>query len=166
MEQLAEKVGIGADGLRLIPFGNGAERMLENKNLGSQLINLQLNRHTEGHLFRAALEGVAFSFVYGMEVLNTMGLSAELMKVGNDNLFQSAIFSSTIATLANSNIQLIETTGAVGAASAAGIAAGCYNSLEQALTSSKVVKEYHPMKEKEAYQEAYQKWKSDLQHVL
>ena len=166
MESMAEKVSVGADGLRLIPFGNGAERMLENKSIGSQLINLQLNRHSDEHLFRAALEGIAFSFVYGMEVLNTMGLSAELIKVGNDNLFQSAIFSNTIATLANSNIQLIETTGAIGAASAAGIAAGSFNSLEEALTSSKVVKEYHPMKETEAYQEAYLKWKSDLQHVL
>ena len=166
METLASQVAIGSDGLRLIPFGNGAERMLENKNIGSHLINLQLNRHSHVHLYRAALEGVAFSFAYGMEVLNQLGLSCDLMKVGNDNLFQSAIFSNTVATLTNSKIQVIETTGAVGAARAAGIAAGSYSSLKEALTGLKVLKEHDPVAAQEPYQENYLKWKTNLQHLL
>ena len=123
------EVPVNSEGLRIIPFGNGAERMLGNRNIGSHIINLQLNRHGSAHMYRATLEGIAFSFAYGIEVLKEMGLSVEVMKVGNDNLFQSEVFSNTVANLVNCKIQVMETTGAVGAAKASGVAVGVYNSL-------------------------------------
>jgi len=162
MEHLAASVPVGAEGLSILPFGNGAERMLHNRNGGGHISNLQFNRHQRPHLFRAALEGVAFAFVYGMNILREMGLDVNQIRVGNDNLFQSAIFSSTIATLVSSRIELFDTTGAVGAAQAAGVGAGCYASLEEALQVMAPVGAYEPMEERGAYQEAYGRWEGFL----
>ena len=166
MERMASKVPVNSEGLRVIPFGNGAERMLGNRNVGSHLINLQLNRHGASHLYRATLEGIAFSFAYGIEVLKEIGLSVAVMKVGNDNLFQSPIFSTSVASLVNSEIQVMETTGAVGAAKAAGIAAGAYKSIEEALGETRIVETFVTSGDTEAYQQGFVQWKSDLEHLM
>ncbi len=167
MEKMASSVPIGAQGLNIIPFGNGAERILENKNPGAQMNNLQLNIHERPHLIRAALEGIAFSFVYGMEILQEMGLQTNIMRVGNDNLFQSSVFSHTIASLTNSHIEVMQTTGAVGAAKASGVAAGLYSSLAEAMEGNELVTTYHPVEEKyDEYQSAYQQWKKDLARLV
>ncbi|MFN7116407.1 MAG: xylulokinase [Saprospiraceae bacterium] len=166
MEKIAKNIPVGSEGLRMLPFGNGAERMLCNHNIGAQIKNLHFNRHTRAHLYRAALEGIAFSFVYGIHILKKMGMSAEVMRVGNDNLFQSDIFSSTIATLINFEIDVIKTTGAVGAAKAAGVAIGVYDSIETAIGNGDVVKTYKPLPEYDAYAKAYEAWEADLQHAL
>lgn len=165
MEQLAQGIPIGADGLRILPFGNGAERMLENNNIGAQINGLNFNRHGQAHLYRAALEGISFAFVYGMEILQEMGLDTNLMRVGNDNLFQSDIFSETIATLMNCTIEVIETTGAVGAAMGAGVAIDLSAAKPKAQTG-KVVKTYQPNDQKEAYRQAYEIWRNDLEYSL
>lgn len=156
------KVPVGSDGLRMLPFGNGAERMLENKYQGAQMFNLQLNVHTRAHIYRAAIEGIAFAYVYGMEIMKEMGVHPNNVRVGNDNLFQSEIFSQTIATLADVVIDMVETTGAVGAAKAAGFGLGYYPSLQEAVGKIKVIKSYHKKKNAEAYIEAYKDWKSIL----
>ncbi|MCB0564222.1 MAG: carbohydrate kinase [Phaeodactylibacter sp.] len=166
MERLASTVPVGAEGLSILPFGNGAERMLNNQVIGGQIHHLQFNRHQRSHLFRAALEGVAFAFVYGMNILKEMGLDVNQIRVGNDNLFQSAIFSSSIATLMSSRIEVLDTTGAVGAAKAAGVGAGCYGSLEEALQKARVVDAFEPAPEKDAYQEAYGRWERALNSAL
>lgn len=166
MEKLAAAIPPGADGLRILPFGNGAERMLENKAPGARINNLQFNRHHRAHFYRAALEGVAFSFVYGTGILQEMGLDLQVMRVGNDNLFQSGIFASTISNLLGSRIEVLETTGAIGAAKAAGVAVGIYSSIREAMTGNKLVTAYEPSKTKDSYQEAYQQWYSDLKMIL
>lgn len=165
MEQIASEIPVNSEGLQVIPFGNGSERMLGNRNIGSHLINLQLNRHGNAHVCRATLEGIAYSFAYGMEILKEMGLGIDIMKVGNDNLFQSSIFSTTVASLVNCQIQVMNTTGAVGAAKAAGIAAGCYESLEEALGESRITETFEPS-EDAIYQEGFALWKSTLNHLL
>lgn len=162
IEEAQLKVSIGSDGLRVLPFGNGAERMLENKYLGAQMLNLQLNVHTRAHMYRAALEGIAFAYVYGMEIMKNLGIHPNNMRVGNDNLFQSEIFSKTIATLSKVDIDVVETTGAIGAAKAAGFGMGYYPTLDAAIGYPKVIKSYQQNKEAEKYQEAYQDWKSIL----
>ncbi|MFY0625512.1 MAG: carbohydrate kinase [Reichenbachiella sp.] len=166
LEQQAAQVPVGSDGLRVIPFGNGAERVLENQNPGGHFINLQFNRHKKPHVYRAALEGIANSFIYGMEIMQEMGLDVGVMKVGNDNLFQSEIFSTTIATVMGCKIEMVKTTGAVGAAKAAGVAAGLYNSLEKAFEKMETVKVYEAASDKEKYTSAYQVWKKDLETIL
>lgn len=166
MEELAGQVPIGSDGLCILPFGNGAERMLNNRTPGAQILNLHFNRHGRPHLFRAGLEGVAFSFVYGMEILREMGVETRNLRVGNDNMFQSAIFAKTIATLVDARIEVIETTGAVGAAIGAGLAAGVYTDLKTPLSKARIHKEYTPGQEVAPYAAAYQNWKENLQKFI
>ena len=162
LEQKAAQIPVGADGLSMLPFGNGAERILNNVDLGAQLQGLNFNRHGQAHLIRAGLEGIAFAFVYGMSILQEMGLDLKVMRVGNDNLFQSRIFAETIATLCQSKIEMLDTTGAVGAAKGAGFGAGLYGSLREALGSTPVVGGYAPLADASAYEAAYQRWLNSL----
>ncbi|MGJ8733503.1 MAG: xylulokinase, partial [Cellulophaga sp.] len=124
MNKMASKISVGSNGLSLIPFGNGAERMFNNKTIGTHFCNLNLNKHTNAHLYRAALEGIAFSFAYGMQILIEDNTAINVIRAGNDNLFRSQIFSETVATLIGYEIEIYNTTGAVGAAKAAGVKNG------------------------------------------
>lgn len=166
MERMVNKIPIGADGLRIISFGNGAERMLCNKNLGAHFSNVQFNRHSRSHFYRAGLEGIAFSFVYGVQILKDLGLDIQVLKVGNDNLFQSKTFATTIANLLNCRIEVIETTGAAGAAKASGIGIGIYRDLAEAIKNNSIEKVYIPDSTNKAYQMAYQAWYNDLQKLI
>ncbi len=166
MEELAESVPVGSEGVVVLPFGNGAERILENRDLGAHFHGLNFNRHTRAHLTRAALEGVAFAFAYGIEILQEMGLKLDVLRVGNDNLFQSRIFATTVATLAGSRIEVLETTGAVGAARGAGIGAGIYDSPEQAFRHLERFDDFQPADEAVPYREAYAHWRDLLEARL
>lgn len=166
MERMVSSVPVGSGGVCILPFGNGAERMLENRNLNAHIYNLQFNRHTRAHLFRAALEGVAFSFVYGIKILNEIGMKVDVIRVGNDNMFQSPVFANTIATLLDCQIEMFETTGAVGAAMAAGYGAGIYKSLKEALTGLQVETIYEPTLNPGLCNQAYNYWLSCLQDSL
>ncbi|NNJ88266.1 MAG: carbohydrate kinase [Eudoraea sp.] len=159
MNTLANTVPVGCDGLLLLPFGNGAERMLNNKNIGGQILHLDLNLHTKAHLCRAALEGIAFAFVYGMEILIGEGLQPKIIRAGNDNLFQSEIFSNTICTLIGYPIELYNTTGAVGAARACTLHDGDLKAFSDTLLSNDYLRTFNPLKETKPYEEAYQNWK-------
>lgn len=166
MERMASTVPIGSDGVCILPFGNGAERMFGNKNIGSHILGLEFNRHNRGHLYRAALEGIAFSFVYGVNILKEMGLEVDIMRVGNDNMFQSEVFSKTIATLLNCHIEVVDTTGAYGAARAAGVAVGAYKDISEALRSVEPSAVYEPDLHHSQCQLAYQHWVSCLDRIL
>lgn len=166
MERMASSVPVGSDGLCLLPFGNGAERILDNRNINAHLFNLDFNRHTRAHLYRASLEGVAFSFVYGANILKEMGLDIDVIRVGNDNMFQSKIFSTTIATLLGSQIEMVETTGAIGAARASGVATGIYASLDEALRGVRPTEVFEPQFNLGLCQQAYSYWQSRLQLAL
>jgi len=166
MERMASTVPVGSDGLCLLPFGNGSERMLEDRNLNAHIFNIDFNRHTRAHLYRASLEGVAFSFVFGVNILKELGLNADVIRVGNDNMFQSKIFSRTIATLLGSQIEVVETTGAIGAARAAGVAAGAYGSLEEALKDVQPAAIHEPQFNLAICQQAYSYWQSRLQLAM
>jgi xylulokinase len=164
MNNLAASVPVGSDGLRILPFGNGAERMLNSKNTGASILNLNFNKHNKSHLLRASLEGIAFSFVYGIDILKNDGVNLSAIRAGNDNLFRSEIFSNTIATLVNTDINVIDTTGAVGAARAAGVSSGDYKTFVAAFSDNEQVMSYHPLKNKKMYIEAYEVWKQDLEN--
>ena len=166
MERMLNTVAAGSEGLRVIPFGNGAERMLNNKNVGARINNLQFNRHTRAHMYRATLEGIAFSFIYGFQLLRSVGLNPDIIKVGNDNLFQSEVFSTTIADMLNIPIHMIETSGAVGAAIASGVATGHYASLQDGLSNLKTQKIYSPKNQNGILDQAYGLWKNDLELLV
>ncbi|MFD0837466.1 xylulokinase [Mariniflexile aquimaris] len=166
MNNLASEIPVGSDGVCLIPFGNGAERMLNNKEIGTRIVNLNLNNHHKGHICRAALEGIAFSFVYGMEILKSDGIKPTVIRAGNDNLFRSEIFANTVATLIEQEIEIYNTTGAIGAARAAGLHKGDFDSFGKAIIDNDHVMTFMPFKDKTKYQEAYNNWKSELEIIL
>jgi xylulokinase len=166
MERAAQAIPVGADGLRIVPFGNGAERMLGNQDPGAHIANLNFNRHTSAHLYRAALEGIAFSFVHGAGILKEMGMNVSIMRVGNDNLFQSAIFGQTISNLLGCTIEVVETTGAVGAAKAAGVATGAYGSVEEAMSNTSVLMQYAPNNTNGVFTSAYAAWEQALSKII
>ena len=166
MNEKANKIKIGSDGLIIIPFGNGAERMFNNKNIGAQFCNLNLNKHTNHHMYRAALESIAFSFVYGIEILKNDNTKINVIKAGNDNLFRSKIFSNTVSTLIDQKIEIYNTTGSIGAARAAGLIDGDFNKFEKNITSNDHVKTFSPNQDKKAYIRAYENWKRELNRIL
>ena len=166
MNELAAKLPIGSEGVIILPFGNGPERMLNNKDLGAQIGNINLNIHSKAHLCRAALEGIAFSFVYGMEILRADGIKAKVIRAGNDNLFRSAIFSNTIASLINQEIEIYNTTGAIGAARACQLHNGNYAAFGKQIMDNDYIMSYSPSSEKEEYKMAYELWKNELELKL
>ncbi len=167
MELLAAEVPIGSDGLHFLPFGNGPERMLHNREIGAQLLDLDFNRHTRGHIVRAGIEGVAFSFVYGMRIMMELGVELSTIRVGNDNMFQSEVFAFTIATLTGATIEIHNTNGAVGAALAAGVAAGLSPDLNAAVGRQEVLGRVTPKKEdKAALEAAYERWEASLRKAM
>ena len=166
MNNLAAGIGIGSDGVLLIPFGNGAERMLDNRDVGTRLVNVNLNNHNKAHLCRAALEGIAFSFVYGIEILKSDGIEVRVIRAGNDNMFRSEIFARTIATLIGHDIEIYNTTGAIGAARAGALLSGDFESFGQYVMENDHVMTYTPIKNKEPYLKAYNNWKKELNLIL
>ncbi|WP_163407306.1 xylulokinase [Flavobacterium ajazii] len=166
MNEKASQVNVGSEGLVVIPFGNGAERMFNNKSIGSHILNLNFNIHTNAHLYRASLEAIAFSFVYGMECLKDDNATINVIRAGNDNLFRSEIFSNTVATLIGYEIEIYNTTGAVGAARAVGLTDGDFEKFGSAITTNDHVMTFLPLKNKEEYEKAYQKWKQELELIL
>lgn len=166
MNKKASKVAVGSDGVVVIPFGNGAERMLNSKNIGTHFINLNLNQHSSSHLCRSALEGIAFSFVYGMEILKDDNAKINVIRAGNDNLFRSEIFSNTLATLIGHEIEIYNTTGSVGAARACGLTDGNFDKFGKNITKNDHVMTFLPLKNKEPYELAYQHWKIELEKIL
>jgi xylulokinase len=166
MNLKAEKTPVGSDGVVVIPFGNGAERMLNNKNVDSHIFNLNFNKHDHGHLYRAAIEGIAFSFVYGMEILKNDNTEIKVIRAGNDNLFRSEIFSNTVATLTGHDIEIYDTTGAVGAARAVGLQDGNYEKFGKNILKNDYVLTHSPLQNSEPYIVAYNNWKKELEIII
>ncbi|MDA9885788.1 FGGY family carbohydrate kinase [bacterium] len=166
MNTLAAEIPVGSDGVCVIPFGNGAERMLNNKEIGTRIVNMNLNNHHKGYLCRAALEGIAFSFVYGMEIMTSDGIVPSVIRAGNDNLFRSEIFSNTVATLIEQEIEIYNTTGAIGAARAANLHDGDFEAFGKVIMDYDHVMTFMPFKDKTPYLEAYENWKKELELVL
>ena len=166
MNEMASKISVGSDGISVIPFGNGAERMLNNKNIGTQICNINLNKHSHGHLYRSSLEGIAFSFMYGIEILKNDNSPISVLRAGNDNLFRSKIFANTVATLIGHEIEIYNTTGAFGAARASAILNGDIETFRNAITKNDHVMTFLPLKNKSEYEDAYLRWKKDLERIV
>lgn len=161
MNDAAMQTPIGADGLVVLPFGNGSERMLENRNPGCSIHGLNFNHHTQTHILRAEQEGIAFAFAYGMEIMAEMGMEIKTIRAGQANLFLSPLFRQAIADTTGASIELCNTDGAAGAARGAGIGAGIYRNTEEAMQTLRIVDTIRPQ-QPEAYREAYAHWKHYL----
>lgn len=165
INDLAETAPIGGEGLSVIPFGNGAERVLQNENPGASIAGINFNIHTKAHLLRAAQEGIAFSFAYGMEIMQQMGMEIKTIKAGHANLFLSPLFRRTLAAVTGATIELYETDGSVGAAYGAGIGAGIYKDSDDAFKTLKHISTEKPVEETADYKAAYELWKKRLATV-
>ena len=159
MNEAAAQVPIGCDGLSILPFGNGAERLLCNRDQGCSVHGLSFNRHSRKHLLRAAQEGIVFSFQYGIEIMEQMGLKVNKIHAGMANMFQSTVFRETLAGVSGATIELMNTDGAAGAAKGAGIGAGIYKNPQEAFSSLERLAVVNPANQSE-YREAYERWKS------
>jgi xylulokinase len=166
MNRLADQVPIGSEGLTIIPFGNGAERLLENKEVGCSIHGINFNIHKKAHLLRAAQEGIAFSFAYGMEVMKGMGISIKTIKAGHANMFLNPMFRQTLSAVTGARIELYETDGSVGAAYGAGIGAGIYRDSDEAFKTLKLITTEEPASDNTAYTKAYRRWVSTLEGSL
>lgn len=164
---IAEKVSIGSDGVIILPFGNGAERMLKNKNIGCQIFGLDFNRHSKAQIFRAGQEGIAFSFKYGIDIMKEMGMDIKVIRAGKANMFLSRIFSQTLANVSGASIELYDTDGAQGAARGAAVGAGYFKTFEDAFKSLKKVGEILPDTENaNKCLSAYNSWLQKLKAFL
>jgi xylulokinase len=163
MNDLAAQAPIGSAGVSILPFGNRAERMLENKEVGSSIHGVNFNLHNQSHLLRAAQEGIVFSFKYGIEVMEQMGMSVSKIHAGHANMFLSPIFRDTLAGITGAVIDLYDTDGSVGAAKGAGIGAGIYRDNKEAFATLEKLAVIEPsMEDSQAYADAYEIWKSRL----
>ena len=163
MNVLADSVPIGCDGLSILPFGNGAERVLGNQDVGCSIHGLNFNVHTRSHLLRAAQEGIVFSFKYGMEIMEQMGMHITTIHAGHANMFLNPMFRSTLAGITGATIELFDTDGSVGAAKGAGLGAGIYADAAEAFATLEKLSVIEPVTaDVPAYTEAYERWKALL----
>ena len=163
MNRISSLIPIGSEGLSILPFGNGAERMLGNLNPGCHIDNLNFNIHAQPHLIRAAQEGVVFAFHYGMEIMKTTGIKPSVIRAGNANMFLSNVFRESLAGLTGAVIELYDTDGSQGAAKGAGIGSGYYKSFTDAFVNLKKIKVIEPDKKlHDQYATSYQNWLDQL----
>lgn len=163
MNDMMASVPVGSDGITIIPFGNGAERVLENKEIGCSIHGVNFNKHGKAHLMRAAQEGIVFSFCYGMEVMQQMGMDIHKIHAGKANMFLSELFRNTLAGVSGATIELYETDGSVGAAKGAGMGCGIYKDHDEAFATLKKLAVIEPDEKRRAeYLQAYSLWKETL----
>jgi xylulokinase len=161
MNAEAEKAPMGANGLRVLPFGNGAERMLNNKLVGAHLLNIDLNLHSPAHIFRAAQEGIACAFRYGLDIMRENGMNPTLIKAGKNNMFLSELFTRTFVSATGVPVELYNNDGSAGAAIGAGIGAEIFSSAADAFSNTNAIDRIEP--EADNFEEIYRDWKALLQ---
>lgn len=165
LNHIAAQSPIGSKGLKVLPFGNGAERMLNNKYTGAQLVGIDLNTHHQADIFRAVQEGIAFSFRYGLDIMRENGMNPKVIRAGKANLFLSEVFAQTFVDVTGVPVELYDNDGSVGAALGAGIGAGIFNSAEEAFSQHQLLAYLEP-KNKAVYEPIYQDWKNILNKEL
>lgn len=166
MNELAAQAPIGSGGISILPFGNGAERMLQNRETGCSINGINFNLHTRNHIIRAAQEGIVFSFKYGIDIMEGMGMDVRKIHAGHANMFLSPIFRDTLAGVTGATIELYDTDGSVGAAKGAGIGAGIYKDHNEAFATLDKLAVIEPnLTNKAAYEDAYQRWLSYVDKI-
>ena len=167
MNLLAAEVPIGSEGVSVLPFGNGAERTLGNAEIDAHIQGLQFNTHSQGHVLRAAQEGIVFALKYSFDIMQNMGMRIETVKAGMANMFLSPVFREAFANTTGAAVELYNTDGSAGAARGAGVGAGIYSNFEEAFAGLKQVGAAEPESAKQqAYQDAYEQWLELLQSKI
>lgn len=161
MNAKGAEIAVGANGLRILPFGNGAERMLNNKIIGARMLNIDLNLHSRAHIFRAVQEGIAFAFRYGLDIMRENGMNPSVIRAGKANLFLSPLFTEAFVNATNVPVELYDNDGSIGAAIGAGIGVKAYTSEADAFRSQKHSGIIEPS-QASLYEPVYQDWKKLL----
>ena len=161
MNEMAASIPAGSDGLTILPFGNGAERIFNNKIIGAHMLGLDLNKHRSAHIYRAAQEGIAFAFRYGLDIMRENKLQPSVIKAGQANLFLSPVFTHAFVNATGVPVALYNVEGSLGAALGAGIGAGIYKELKEAFADTKPTERIEPS-ETENYNLLYENWKNNL----
>lgn len=167
MNEFAATAVPGCDGLVVLPFGNGAERVLVNKNVGARMIGIDLVRHSKADIIRAVHEGIAFSFRYGIDLMKDLGLQPNVIRAGKANMFLNSVFRKSLATLCDARIELFDTDGSLGAARGGALGAGLYASPKEAFKNlnKEMVIEPEPSW-KAPLEEAYARWKAEVEKAI
>jgi xylulokinase len=165
MNEAAYKIYPGSEGVQVIPFANGAERMLNNRTVGAHILNLDWNRHEPVHVYRAAQEGVAFAFRYGLDIMRKNGIKPTVIRAGKANMFLSKTFVKAFVNVTACPVELYNSSGSVGAALGAGIGAGVFKTPAEAFANLKPQETVEPLQES-IYNDCYQKWKDSLQGII
>ncbi|MBC7889504.1 MAG: carbohydrate kinase [Ferruginibacter sp.] len=161
MDEAAAAIEPGSNGLQMLPFGNGAERMLENKLVQSHIHNIDFNVHGPAHLFRAAQEGIAFAFRYGLDIMRENGMRPSVIRAGKANMFLSEVFTQSFVNATNVPVELHDCDGSVGAAKGAGIGAGYYKTAKEAFVNTTPLALVEPT-QNVLYDQLYGEWKALL----
>jgi xylulokinase len=163
MNAEAAQAPAGCDGLSILPYGNGAERTLEDRNIHASIQGIDFTRHTRGHILRAAQEGIVFALRYGLDIMRDMGMNIRVVRAGDANMFKSELFAEVFAAVSRAQLELYNTDGSQGAARGAGIGAGIYKSFKEAFANLSIVKRISPDKKMGKYYEGkYTEWKGIL----
>jgi xylulokinase len=160
-DQQAATINVGSDGLQILPFGNGAERIFNNKIVGAHFENIDLNKHTAAHYFRAAQEGIAFAFKYGFDIMQSNGMKPTRIRAGKANMFLSKLFTEAFVNVIGVPVELYDADGSVGAAKGAGIGVLYYQTAEEACKIHQSIAVIEPTNEA-LYQNLYQGWYETL----
>jgi xylulokinase len=163
MNNKASKIAIGSDGLVMMPFGNGSERMLQNQLYGGEVLGLDFNIHSQAHLFRAGQEGIVFSMKYGFDLMKDLGVVPSVIRAGHANMFLSEVFTETMVNVTQVPVEMYDTHGAKGAALGSGVGAGVFANIAEAMAGLTLLKVIEPnVAQKEEYANAYGNWFSKL----
>jgi xylulokinase len=167
MNELASRAPVGSEGIVILPYGNGVERTLENKDIEASVHGWNFNIHEKSHFLRAAQEGIVFALNYGLGIMRDMGIDVTIVRAGNANMFLSPLFAEAFVTVTEAKLELYNTDGSQGAARGAGIGAGIYKNYKDAFVGLKATRVINPNTTlTSAYQEAYEKWVSILETEL
>jgi xylulokinase len=165
LNSAAASVAVGSEGLMVLPFGNGAERMLKNRIVGAQMHNLDFNIHHTAHLARAVQEGIAFSFRYGLDIMRENGMQPAIIRAGKANMFLSEVFSNSFVNATGVPVELFEVDGSIGAALGAGVGIEYFENASSAFSKRKLLGFVEPSGNNR-YEELYQEWKAILKLQL
>ncbi len=165
MNREARTIKPGSEGVMILPFGNGAERMLNNRMIRAQIHNLDFNKHTRAHLYRAAQEGIVYAFRYGLEILEQNGIKPSVIRANRANMFLSDLFTEVFVNTTRVSVELFSSDGSVGAAIGAGIGVKYYSSPGEAFQHMKKLMTVDPGPAGE-YEGYYSDWKMYLKHLL
>lgn len=151
LNEIAEKVTPGCDGLVFLPYMAGERSPIWNPYAKGVFYGLDFSK-TKGHMVRACMEGVAFSLRHNLETAEEAGAKAEILRAmggsANSLLWTQIKSDVTGKTMA---VPASDTATTLGAALLAGVGTGFYKDYEEAVAETvKVTRKHQPDPEKKA----------------